>query len=95
MDTSSSRVRLRVAPGARQSALLGRHGEAWKVRIAAAPERGKANAALVQFLASVLDLPRDQIRIVGGHGRRDKLIEVVGQTQAQLELRFTEISEQP
>jgi len=46
------------------------------VRVAAPPERGRANEALVGLLASVLDVPAGSIRVVGGQRGRTKVIEV-------------------
>ena len=63
----STRVQLRVSPGARQACVVGRHGDAWKVRVAPAPENGKANAAVVALLADTLALPRGGVSIVSGH----------------------------
>ena len=51
------RVRLRVSPGA-DTELAGRHGDGWKVRVAAPPERGRANDAVLDLLAERLGLPR-------------------------------------
>lgn len=88
----TSRIRLRVAPGARQSAIVGRYGEAWKVRVAAAPEKGKANEMLIRLLADGLELRPDALRLVTGHAGRDKLVEVRGVGQAELERRLVELS---
>ena len=49
MAAPSTRLRLRVSPGARSNAIVGRYGEGWKVRVTAAPESGKANAAVQQL----------------------------------------------
>src|SRR3954470_20268647 len=61
---TSTRLQLRVAPGAGRSQVVGRHGDAWKVRVTAAPEGGKANAAVVRLMAATLGLPRrgDRLR---------------------------------
>jgi uncharacterized protein (TIGR00251 family) len=70
----STHLQLRVSPGAARSAVVGRHGAGWKVRVAAAPEDGKANDALVRLLAGTLGvLPRD-VEIVSGHASRDKIV---------------------
>jgi uncharacterized protein (TIGR00251 family) len=74
----STRLRLRVSPGASRSEIVGRHGEAWKVRVAAPPESGKANDALVALLASTLGVSRSGVEIVSGHGSRDKTVVVSG-----------------
>jgi uncharacterized protein len=74
----TTRLALRVSPGARTSAVVGRHGEAWKVRVAAPPEDGRANAAVVALLAETLGVPARTISVVSGHGARDKLVELAG-----------------
>jgi uncharacterized protein (TIGR00251 family) len=71
-----SRIRVTVSPGADRNEILGRHGDGWKVRVAAPAEGGRANQALVQLLADALALPRDRVRIVSGHASRRKLVEV-------------------
>jgi uncharacterized protein len=78
MGEPSTRLRLRVVPGARRDAVVGRHGEAWKVRVAARPERGAANRALVRMLADALAVPEQSVALVSGHGARDKIVEVRG-----------------
>jgi uncharacterized protein (TIGR00251 family) len=74
----STRVQLRVSPGARRARIVGRHGEAWKVRVAPAPEHGRANEAVVALLAETLALPRARVTIVSGHGSRDKIVALSG-----------------
>ena len=61
----NARLRLRVVPGARTSRLAGRHGDAWKP-IAAAPERGAANDAVVRLLADLLGVRRGDVNLVLG-----------------------------
>jgi len=69
-----------VSPGAPRSEIVGRHGEAWKVRVAAAPESGKANRAVVDLLAATFEIPRARITIVNGKTSRDKTVVVEGLT---------------
>ena len=66
MPGPSIRLHLRVSPGAGRSAVVGRYGSGWKIRIARAPERGKANAALLDLLAKTLAIPRESVALVGG-----------------------------
>jgi uncharacterized protein (TIGR00251 family) len=82
------RLHLRVSPGAGRSRLVGRHGDAWKLRVAAAPERGRANAEVVDLLAASLDLRRPDVRIVSGASSRDKTVEIVGITLEEAERRL-------
>lgn len=72
------RLHVRVSPGARRTGVIGRHGDGWKIRVAAAPERGRANSALVSYLAEQFGLAVSQIRVVTGLGSRDKIVELSG-----------------
>lgn len=65
-------------PGARTSSVVGRLGEAWKLRVHAPPERGRANAEVVALLAATLGLERADVRVVTGHAARDKVVELAG-----------------
>jgi uncharacterized protein (TIGR00251 family) len=49
-----------------------------KIRLTAPPVEGKANQALVEFLAEVLEVPRSRLEIVAGESGRDKLVSVIG-----------------
>lgn len=69
---------LHVQPGARKTEILGLHGEALKIRLAAPPVDGKANASLVEFLAKRLDVPRAQVELVSGASSRLKRVRVTG-----------------
>jgi hypothetical protein len=88
MDGTSTRIRLRVSPGAPHATVVGRHGSAWKVRVAAAPTGGKANDAVVRLLAETLALPRQDVEIVAGHGARDKVVALAGIDAAEVERRL-------
>jgi uncharacterized protein len=89
MEAVSTRVRLRVAPGASHSGVVGRFGEAWKVRVSAPPEGGRANDAVVQLLAETLDVSSDDVKLVSGHGGRDKIVELAGIEPGQIEQRLS------
>ncbi|HEX4037022.1 MAG TPA: DUF167 domain-containing protein [Acidobacteriaceae bacterium] len=83
-----ARFLVRVAPRARRTAILGIHGEgtdaALKVALQAPPLEGRANAALIEFLAEVLELPRSAIRIGAGEHGRNKAIVVHGRNAAHV-----------
>jgi uncharacterized protein YggU (UPF0235/DUF167 family) len=68
--------------------VIGRHGSAWKLRVAAAPERGKANDAVVALLAETLELPRASVTLVSGAGSRDKIVELAGLEPDEVERRL-------
>ena len=88
MEAVSTRLRLRVSPGARSAHVVGRHGEAWKVRVAAPPEGGRANEAVVRLLADTLLLPRESVTLVSGHSARDKIVQLAGLDPTQIEQRL-------
>jgi uncharacterized protein (TIGR00251 family) len=92
MSVATTRLRLRVRPGSGRAAIVGRHGDAWKVSITEAPEHGRANDAVVRLLANVLALPRDAVAIVSGHNAREKIVELTGVGPALIERRLTSAS---
>jgi uncharacterized protein (TIGR00251 family) len=89
MEAVSTRLRLRVSPGARNAHVVGRHGDAWKVRVTAPPEGGRANDAVVQLLAEALSLPRNAVTVVSGHSARDKIVQLAGLDSTQIERRLS------
>jgi uncharacterized protein (TIGR00251 family) len=88
MTGETTRLRLRVSPGAGRTQVVGRQGDAWKVRVTAAPERGRANEAVLSLLADTLALPRDAVALVSGHGAREKVVELSGVGPALIERRL-------
>ena len=69
---------MHVRPGARRSEVAGLHGDRLKVRIGAPALDGRANAALVAFVADELGIPRARVAVVRGERSREKLLAVSG-----------------
>ena len=67
-----------VQPGAARAGVVGRYGDALKLKVAAPPERGKANAAVAKLLAAELGVRAADVEIVSGHGGRRKRVHVAG-----------------
>jgi uncharacterized protein (TIGR00251 family) len=67
-------LRLLVQPRAARDQLVGVQGDAFKVRIAAPPVDGKANAHLVQFLAGQFGVHRSDVMLIGGGNARRKTV---------------------
>ena len=88
MAEPTIRLRLRVSPGARRTELAGRYADGWKVRVTAAPERGRANEAEISLLARRLGLEKSAVSVVSGHAARDKVVELRGLGRAEAELRL-------
>lgn len=75
---------LHIQPGAKKSECAGRHGDALKIRLAAPPVDGKANAALTEFLADRLGLPRSAVHLKSGQTSRRKVLAITGCSEAQI-----------
>lgn len=88
----TTRLTLRVSPGAARPGIIGRHGDGWKVRVAAAPEDGKANAAVIRLLADTVGVPARDVAILTGHASRDKTVELTGIDERETERRLVEAS---
>ena len=88
MAALSTRVRVRVSPGARRGGVAGRVGEVWKLRVTAPAEGGRANDAVVRLLADAVDVPRRQVALVSGHTAREKVVELAGVEAAEVERRL-------
>ncbi len=88
MTEPTTRLRLRVSPGATRTELAGRYGDAWKVRVSAVPERGRANDAVIGLLARRLGVPRASVSVVSGLVSRDKVVELRGVSRAEAERKL-------
>lgn len=91
--TFMTRLSLRVQPGARSDAILGwkadgRGGEVLKIRLRAPAVEGKANAALIEFLAQSLGLRRSQFALLRGEKAREKIVAVEGMTMEEIKRRL-------
>jgi len=71
-------LRLHVQPGAGRSAVVGRHGDALKVRVAAPPTGGRANDAVLGLLAETLGVKPADVELVSGASSRTKRVRVKG-----------------
>ena len=86
-------IRIRAVPNGKRAEVIGRYGDAWKIRVIAAPEKGRANETLVQLLSDVLDVPRAAVKVVRGHGSRDKTVAIHDVDLAEIEERLAQAAE--
>jgi uncharacterized protein (TIGR00251 family) len=83
-----ARISLKVVPGAATSGIAGWLGATLKVRVAAPPEKGRANDAVEALMAEALGVPIRAVRIVSGHGSPRKTLEVEGLSDEALRRRL-------
>lgn len=88
MSEPSISLRLRVVPGASRTEIAGRHGEAWKVRVTAPAEGGRANEAALALLAETLALSRRDVSLTSGASSRDKVVLLTGVTRERADARL-------
>jgi len=69
---------LHIQPGAKRTEVAGLHGEALKIRLAAPPIEGRANEALLKFIAESFDVPLRQVELKQGGQSRHKVLAVTG-----------------
>ena len=70
---------VKVQPGASKNEIVGVQGDALKVKINAPPMKGKANRALIDFLAKHLGVKKSEVEIISGRTSRIKKIKVLGE----------------
>jgi uncharacterized protein (TIGR00251 family) len=69
---------LHVQPGAKRSEITGLHGEALKIRLAAPPIDGRANEALIKYIAGLFEVPQRQVELKQGGQSRHKVLAITG-----------------
>jgi uncharacterized protein (TIGR00251 family) len=79
---------IKVVPGASRNGIAGWLGDALKVRVAAPPERGKANAAVEQLLAEAIGIAAESVRIVAGATSARKTVEITGVSLDEVRARL-------
>jgi uncharacterized protein (TIGR00251 family) len=90
-------LRVHVVPNAKIDSVVGEHGGAIKIKLRAPAVEGKANAALIRFLAEQLKLSRHAIVLERGHRSRDKLIRIdeLGEDDVRRQLLAKNRNESP
>jgi uncharacterized protein (TIGR00251 family) len=76
---------VRVVPRASRTGVAGEHDGALRVRVAAPPVEGAANAELIRFVAKSLGVSSRDVEIVSGHASKTKVLRVRGVTDAAVE----------
>ena len=79
-----ARLNLKVTPKASRNAISGWRGDTLRLSVTAAPEKGKANQAVITLLAEALDLPRSSLCIVRGETASTKIVEIGGLDETEM-----------
>lgn len=87
--TEGVEIRIHLQPRASNTEIVGLYGEAVKIRIAAPPVDGRANAELCRFLARQLGLPQESVRVISGVSSRQKRVFIRGRTLAEIGASLT------
>src|SRR3989344_845988 len=67
---------VKITPNASQNSIVGWQGDLLRIRIAAPPDKGKANDELIEFLAEKLGVPKSDIQLLSGQASRPKRLEI-------------------
>lgn len=81
-------LKLRIVPNAKRNEVVGEYGEAVKLKVAAPAVEGKANEALLEFVAGKLGLHPRSVSLVGGAKSRDKVVAIEGIEAAEARRRL-------
>jgi uncharacterized protein (TIGR00251 family) len=88
--TSNRQLEVKVTPNASRNEITGWHDNVLQVKIAAAPEKGKANKELIDFLGRALGVKKSDISIVKGETSRNKSIEIQGMRREEIIIKIQE-----
>jgi uncharacterized protein (TIGR00251 family) len=83
-----ARIAVRLQPRASSNEVTGEHDDAIAIRVTAPPVDGKANAALIGFVAKRLKVAKSRIAITRGETGRDKLLEIEGLTESEVRAKL-------
>lgn len=80
------RLALQITPAAKRNEVIGLLGHELKIRLQAQPIEGRANAALIHYIADCIGVPKSQVRVLHGHTSKHKIVEIqsAGLTVAQV-----------
>ena len=87
---STTKLSVKVVPGASRTEIAGWLGESLKIRVAAPPEGGKANQAVLALLAEILSVQLSQMEIINGQTQSRKVIAIEGLEADEMEKSLPE-----
>ncbi|MDQ1277159.1 MAG: uncharacterized protein QG555_199 [Thermodesulfobacteriota bacterium] len=78
-------LKLKVLPRSSRCELVGRHGDALKIKVTAPPLEGRANEEIIEFLAEALGIKKGRLTIITGHKSQHKTVAITGCNQQDLD----------
>jgi uncharacterized protein (TIGR00251 family) len=82
---------IKVQPRARKNAIIGVVGDIVKLALTAPPVDGRANQAVIEFLAELFEIPRTSVTIASGETSRRKVVRIAGLSKQVVERRLGEV----
>ena len=84
-----TRISIKVQPNAGRNAISGPTEGVWRVKVAAPPDKGKANKELLNFLSDALGVKKDRLSILTGHSSHKKILIIQGLTPEEAARRLS------
>jgi len=95
VDERGTIIPVRAQAGARKNAVLGERQGSLRVAVTAAPEKGKANKAIVELLSAALDAPKSAIELISGETSPQKRFLITGASADEVQVRLAASNRQP
>ena len=83
-----TRLKVKVAPGAKQGCIIGWHGDVLKVRVSDQPEKGKANSGVRKLIAEALGVPTRSVSITVGQTSKNKHVVIGGLSGSEVKSKI-------
>jgi len=83
-----ARLIVKVVPGSSRDQIVGWLGDALKIKVAAPPEKGRANEAVIELLADHLGISTDDVEVASGHSSTSKVITITGMDDEAIKKAF-------
>jgi uncharacterized protein (TIGR00251 family) len=86
--SGSSMIRVKLVPRSSRNMIAGKEGETYRIKVTAPPVDGKANQALIEFIAGLLAVPKGDIEIISGATSRLKTLQIRGVSLKEMHERL-------
>jgi uncharacterized protein len=86
MPNPQTKISVKVQPNAGKNEVVGQANGVWRIKVAAPPDKGKANKELIEFLSEILDLKKDCISILKGLTSHNKIVLIEGMVAETVEV---------